>query len=342
MKRTGNLFEAILDRDNLRLAVSKALRGKRERPDARRFLARLDQNLVKMAAGVRAGTFPLGRFHQFIIHDPKERIITAPCFPERVLHHAMMNVCEPVFERWLIDDTFACRVRRGRLAALQRAQGFAGRFPFFLKLDVRKYFDSIPHDNLLDRLARCFKDGRLLGLFDRVVRSFRGAIGSGVPIGSLTSQHLANFYLGWFDRFVKERLRITGYVRYMDDMALWANEKSDLRQALRHSACFLHDELGLELKPWPYLNRTDHGTDFLGCRVLREHTTLNRRSRVRFRRHLRQLEKAFEAGSLSEGELQERATALAAFTRTDGISSWRFRQRVLEHLAVSGPGALTG
>ena len=117
-----------------------------------------------MACSLDDGTFPVGRFHQFVIRDPKERIITAPCFPERVLHHALMNVCEEVFERWLITDSYACRAGRGRIAALSRAQGFAGRFPCFLKLDIRKYFDSVPHDEVLARLGRIFKDRPLLAI----------------------------------------------------------------------------------------------------------------------------------------------------------------------------------
>jgi hypothetical protein len=137
MKRTRNLFERIVESENFRLAVSNAVRGKRHRPDARCFMERLDDNLTEMMSQVWTGTFPLDRFHQFVIHDPKERVITAPCFPERVLHHAIMNVCEPVFDRWLIDDTFACRTGRGRLPALQRAQGFARRFAYFLKMAKR-------------------------------------------------------------------------------------------------------------------------------------------------------------------------------------------------------------
>jgi hypothetical protein len=139
MKRTGNLFDRIVERENFRLAVGKAVRDKRHRPDAGRFMARLDDNVKEMMDQVWAGTFRLGRFHQFVIHDPKERVITAPCFPERVLHHAIMNVCEPVFDRWLIDDTFACRLGRGRLPALQRAQRFARGHAYFLKLSVCAY-----------------------------------------------------------------------------------------------------------------------------------------------------------------------------------------------------------
>ncbi len=342
MKRTGNLFEQVVDRDNLRLAVSKAVRGKRDRPEVGAFLQHLDHRLAEMSDQLRAGTFPLGRYRQFIRFDPKERIITAPCFAERVLHHAVINIWEPALERWLIADTFACRAGKGRLAALERAQQFARRFQFFLKLDIRKYFDSVSHDRLLDLLSRRFKDRPLLELFERIVRSFRGGLGRGLPIGSLTSQHLANFYLGWFDRFVKEKLRIPAYVRYMDDMVVWADSKAVLAEALRASEVFLDKELGLTLKATPYVNRVEHGLDFLGCRLYRGHMVLNRRSRRRFRRRLAWLERRHTAGEISERQLQDRVTALIAFTRTPGLATWRFRQGVLQSSLVSGPGPRNG
>lgn len=342
MRRTGDLWHRILERENLRLAVVRALQGKRDRQDAREFAAQLDTRLATMAAQLRAGTFPVGRYHQFVVHDPKERIITAPRFVERVLHHAMINVCEGVFERWLIADTYACRRGKGREAAVQRARYFARRYPCFLKLDVRKYFDSIPHEHLLARLERLFKDRAVLDLFTRVVRCFRGDLGCGLPIGSLTSQHLANFYLGWFDRFVKEHLRLRGYVRYMDDMALWGNSTNELREVLARCQEFLTEELGLELKPNSHLNRTAHGMDFLGCRIYPTHVVLNRRSRQRFRSRLIALEEAHANGELSESELQQRATALVAFAHSAGAASWRFRTRVLQELVERGHEARTG
>lgn len=220
MKRTGNLFDEIVEWKNLRLAAYKALRGKRTRADAQQFVSQLDSRLTEMADQLRSGTFPLGCYHQFVIYDPKRRTITASCFAERVLHHAIMNVCEPVFERRLIADTYACRAGRGREATILRAQRFAQRFPSYLKLDIRKYFESIPHNRLLLQLGRLFKDERLLALFASILNGFQPGLGRGLPIGSLTSQHFANFYLGQFDRFVKETLRLKGYVRYMDDMLL--------------------------------------------------------------------------------------------------------------------------
>ncbi len=336
MRRTGNLFEQVVDRENLRLAVSKALRGKRSRYDARQFVANLDENLDWMRLTLVRGDFPLGIYHQFTIFDPKERLITAPCFRERVLHHAVINVCEPVFERWLIVDSFACRRGKGRLAALSRSRSFAARFPFFLKLDIRKYFASISHQILSAKLERLFKDRCLLNLLNRIIAGFESSPGRGLPIASLSSQHFANFYLGSFDRFVKEQLRVKGYVRYMDDCALWGESSAEVAACLDASRAFLSAQLGLDLKADPYINRSDHGLDFLGCRVFPGRLVLNRRSRVRFRRKLKALEEAYLLGRIAESVLQQRATALVAFTRTPRLSSWGFRRRVLQSLPVSG------
>ncbi len=344
-KRAGNLFDAVVDRDRLREAFRRACIGKRDRAEVRAFAANLDINLAHIGDQLRAGKLPLGRFTQFVIHDPKERLITAPCFEERVVHHAVVGACEPAFERWLIPDTFACRVGRGRDAALRRAGEFARRYPRFLKMDIRKYFDSIPHDRLLSRLERRFKDRRLLDLFARIVGSYSASPGRGLPVGSLTSQHFANFYLGWFDRVVKEQWRVGGYVRYMDDMALWAEDSGETRRLEAAAATWLGDELGLALKSEPYRNRTTAGMDFLGFRVFPDRLTLNRRSRVRFRRRLVVLDRKHEAGEIGEGEYRQRGTALVAYAAAVGVSSWRTRRAVVdqswelvERLEPSEPG----
>jgi retron-type reverse transcriptase len=342
MKRTGNLFDEIVEWKNLRLAAYKALRGKRTRLDARQFVSQFDSRLKQMADQLRDASFPLGRYHQFVIYDPKRRTITAPCFAERVLHHAIMNVCEPVFEQHLIHDTYACRAGRGREAAIQRAQRFAHRFPSYLKLDIRKYFESVPRDRLLAGLERLFKDERVLELFASILYSFLPGHRRGLPIGSLTSQHFANFYLGRFDRFVKERLRLKGYVRYMDDMLLWGANPRTMRAIQTLCEDFVGEELELEFKPHPYVNLSCHGVDFLGCRVMPDHVLLSRRSRVRFARKMAKLERAYLAGQVDELELQARSTSLFAFTQAAGARSWHFRCRVLKQLPVSGRRPRTG
>jgi len=221
MKRAQNLFDQIDDHENLRQAAHAAMKRKRAKMEARLFASNLEQELNQLSDKISRGTLVLGKHHQFWIRDPKERLITAPCFRERVLHHAMIRVCEPIFERWLIPDTYACRLGKGRIAALLRAKQFSSRFGFYLKLDIRKYFPSIPHSQLIVLLKRLFAEPRLLGLWSQVLSSYSPATKCGLPIGSLTSQHLANAYLGRLDRLVKEELREKGYVRYMDDMVLW-------------------------------------------------------------------------------------------------------------------------
>ena len=331
MRRAGGLWGRILDLENLHLAFAKAARGKRARFDAQEFAVGREENLQRLADEMAAGTVAVGVASQFTIYDPKQRLITAPCFRERVLHHALMNVCEPVFERTLIGDTFACRRGKGRIAALLRARQFAARYACFLKMDVRKYFDSVSHEVLMGKLARLFKDVSLLELFRRIIESYASAPGRGLPIGSLTSQHFANFYLGALDRFVKQELAVGGYARYMDDFALWDDDLRRLTGCLGAVTGFLGDELRLTAKPPCFVQRAGQGMDWLGCRVYPGHMTLNRRSRRRFARKLLACEASFAAGQMDECELQRRVQSLVAFTRTRGVSSWQFRRSVLEN-----------
>ncbi|MHC4628119.1 MAG: RNA-directed DNA polymerase, partial [Planctomycetota bacterium] len=282
------------------------------------------------------------RYQQFTIHDPKRRIITAPCFAERVLHHAIMNVCEPYFERFLIADTFACRCGKGRIAALHRALDFSGRCAYAVKLDMRKYFQSISHDILLERLKCRFKDSRLLELFRQIIESHGEITGRGLPIGSLTSQHFANFYLGWFDRFVKEELRVRAYLRYMDDCVLWSDDKRTLVGWVDACRAFLRVQLDLQPKTVPTVSVVRHGLDFLGCRVFPDHLKLNRRSRRRFRRKVLDLASQFHRDELSAPEYQQRLTSLVAFTQAGGVKSCKFRHDVLQRISVSDPWARTG
>jgi len=330
MKRTGRLLEQIAEPENLRLAFWRAGRGKWAKPEVRRFAVNLDDELLGMREGLLRGDYPVGRFHAFIVHDPKERVIHAAAFEERVLHHALMNVCEPIFERAAIYDSYACRRGKGQWAALARAERFAGAAPFFLKMDVRKYFNSVPHARLLGLLEQRFKDDELLAWFRRLLECYHTAPGRGLPIGSLTSQHFANFYLGPLDRFVKETLRRPFYVRYMDDCAVWGPCGRELRQVELAITDFVAQSLGLVLKPHPFINRTHAGMDFLGCRVYPGHSILNRRSRRRLKVKLRAHEQRHEAGQWDEGTLQRHVIALLGFAAKP--RSWRFRQRVLADL----------
>ena len=318
MKRAGNLFDSVLEMENLRLAFWKASRGKRAREDQREYAANLDAELARLRAGLADGTYPVGEYRRFTVYEPKERIVCAAAFRERVLHHAFMNVLEPWIEKWLVFDTYACRKGKGQLAAVDRALGFARKYRYFLKCDIRKFFDSVPHAGIEAMLRRKIKDESVVWWLMRIVGTYETEPGRGVPIGNLTSQHLANLYLDPLDRF-----RGGGYVRYMDDFVYWADDKELLCRVRDAVGGFLVCELGLKLKASPYINRTAHGMDFLGFRVRPDGLRAAREGLKRYRRKMRMCGMLFREGLLSENAYQDRITALTAPLLVARTRGWR-------------------
>ena len=182
MKRVGNIFGAVVERDNLRDAFLKASRGKRSRLDQRRYAENLDVELERLREGLLNVDYPVGGYSRFMIYDPKEREICVAPFGERVLHHALMNVCEPFFDRWLVFDTYACRKGKGQLRAVRRAARFAARYAWFLKCDFRKFFDSVPHEGLKRLVERKFKDPFVIAWFERIVAAYEKTPGRGPKV----------------------------------------------------------------------------------------------------------------------------------------------------------------
>lgn len=315
MKRAGNLYERIAEPENLRLAFLKAVRGKRCKADVIAYTARLDENLGRLRDQLLARQVVVGHYHFFKVHDLKERIICAAAFPERVLHHAIMNVCEPVLERYAIHDSYACRSGKGMHAAVHRAQTFTRRYAWYLKLDVRKYFDSICHEALLTLLERRIKDGDVVALCRQILATYETAPGTGLPIGNLLSQHLANFYLGHLDHWIKETRRVRGYVRYMDDFVLWGRDKPTFKEHLAAVRGFLASALGLDLKDDVQLNRCARGMPFLGYRVFADRLALGPRAQGRFARKLRGYEKEWLGGDWTEADLARHMEALLSYVR---------------------------
>lgn len=312
MKRHGYLLPEILRWDNLLLAYCKAARGLTKKTAAERYCRNLDDNLRCLRDGLADGSFAFGDYHSFQVRDPKCRTIHAPSFPERVAHHAIFNLCEPLLERTLVHDSYACRKGRGTHAAILRARTYVRKYSLRLQLDVRKFFDSIPHETLLDKLGRAFKDAKLLALFASILDGYEATPGRGLPIGSLASQHFANFYLSGLDRLVKEKLRIPGYVRYMDDFVLWADDPgllSDARTAVERHL----EGLSLSLKKLSQPVASSHGMSFLGHRIFPRRVELAQPARTRFVRKARRLQRKWNEGAIGELEMQQRHASLSGF-----------------------------
>lgn len=333
MNRAGNLYERIAEPENLRLAFIKSIRGKRGKADVIAYTKDLDKNLRLLRDQLLSNRVDVGHYHFFTVHEPKERLICAASFPERVLHHAIMNVCEPVLERYAIHDSYACRTGKGMHAAVLRSQAFTRRYAWYLKLDIRQYFASIDHVVVMALLERRIKDRAVLALIRTILETYSVAPGRGLPIGNLLSQHLANFYLGHLDHWIKETLRVRGYVRYMDDFVLWADEKSTVKAHLEAIRPFLEAELKLELKDNIQINRCARGLPFLGYRVFSRRLTLGPRARRRFARKLHGYEKEWMTGQWSEADLARHMEALLSYVRF--ADTLPLRRQIVERFSVA-------
>jgi len=270
VKRSGYLFEKVADFGALCAAARRAARGKGETHSAAFFLFHLETEALKLQREILDGSYRPRPYRTFFVSDPKPRTISAADFRDRVAHHALCAVLEPLFERAAIFDSYACRPGKGSHAAVRRARVFARRYGYFLKLDIRKFFENVDHEVLKAGLSRLVKDSRLLQLAGRIIDHGApgSAVGKGLPIGNLTSQHFANHYLCPLDHFVKQQLRVRGYVRYMDDLLLFSDSKESLRHAQRRIQEFVERDLRLELKgEASMLAPVSEGIPFLGLRL---------------------------------------------------------------------------
>lgn len=322
MKRVGHLIDRIADPENLRIAFLKARRGKGSSHVVQTFQKSLHLNLARLREGILRGSVPVGEHRHFKIYEPKERLISAAAFPERVLHHAIFNVCDTYFESALIPNTYACRKGKGVSKALLQARQYTSRFRYCLRMDVRNYFDTINHQKLLSLLHTKFKDRKLLELWRRIIQSHSSSPNSGLPIGNLSSQYFANFYLNPLDRLLSGPRGEVGYLRYMDDILVYSNSRRELGAARKSTKRLLEETLGLRLKH-AILTSTGNGVPYLGRIVTRSAVKLDRRRRQRYARNILNVDRQFERHSLSEGEAQAKATAITGTIRSASSRSLR-------------------
>ena len=306
MKRHKQLFEEVASFRNLLNAARVAYRGKRDRHAVAIFYFNLEHEVILLREELLAGTYQPRPYTLFEVREPKVRKICSSHFRDRVVHHAICDVLEPILDRRLIFDTYACRTGKGSHRAIDRCQAFARKYDYFLKCDIRKYFDSIDHVILKRLLRRIVGDQRLSLLMETIVdHAVPGGVpGKGVPIGNLTSQHFANLYLGEFDHYLKERLRLKGYLRYMDDFICFSNDKAELHQLLATIRVFVAKTLRLELKEEiTRIAPVSEGVPFLGFRIFRKLRRLQRPNLIRLRQNVRRKETAYQNGHISEADL---------------------------------------
>ena len=308
MKTYRHLYVQIYQFEHLLEAYHKARRGKRRRPDVAAFEFRREQQLWQLADDLREQRYRPGRYRTFhVVEHGKHRCISAAPFRDRVVHHAICMLIEPIWEQRFIHDSYASRPEKGTHAALDRAQHFARGHRYVLQLDVQQFFPSVDHAILRGLLAHHIADERMLWLIDRVLAGgahvlrheydmvyfpgddmFAATRPRGLPIGNQTSQFWANVYLHPLDMFIKQELHCRAYVRYCDDMLLFAQDKATLHrwreQVIAQAAQMrltLHEN---RAQPRP----VSHGIPFLGWIVFpyrrRVKPMIVRRLSRRFRR----------------------------------------------------------
>lgn len=341
-KKAKNLWEKVLAWENLLTAAKEASRHKRCRREVLFFNARREENILRLQRLLRAKEWQPGSFREFYVFEPKKRLIHAPAFSDRVVHHALTQQILPFFERRFIEHSFACRVGKGTHAAseclssmLRSATAKWGEV-YVLKADVTKYFYSIDHEILLRIVERTIGDKDVLDLI-RVLVCQCGCIEGprGLPLGALTSQLLANVYLDWFDHHVKDTLGVKYYIRYMDDFILLHHDKRELWRLLAEIRDFLTCELHLTLNHKTRIFPASHGVDFAGYRHWTEYKLPRKRNVRRAKRRFAGLSRCFRAGRVDLDTVRCCVASFVGYTRH--CKGWRSAGGALDKLCLVPP-----
>ncbi len=328
MRRQKIDLKQIVDRDNLLIAAHRAARGKRRRNEVADFFNSLEDQLTDVTNRITHGNIPSSDYRVFHIHDPKPRTIHAPVFKDRVIHHAIMNHIGPTLDRTLVDSSFACRTDKGALAAVHAAQSALRRHSWYTKIDISGYFDHIDHETLKALLRRRFKGSVGLSLLDKIIDSFCVEEGCGLPIGTLTSQHFANFYLDGADRYIREKINACEHVRYMDDIVWWASSRLQAKEQLAQVKAYLYQERRLDVKPSFQIQRSSRGLKFCGYRILPYTLRLTARRKRRYQERRLAWEDAWNKGLISPTGLQQSYAGVHAITCHANALGWRQQQLI--------------
>ena len=294
LKRLNNVWDKIISYDNLMLALQKAARGKKKRRSVRRVLQKADYYITMLHEQLVSGAYKTSPYSIITLFVPKERkIFRLPFFPDRIVHHAIMNVMEPYWTDRFIYHSYACRQGKGQHKGSRKCMDYARKYRYCLKCDISKFFPSVDHIILKQIVRHKVKDKHLLKLFDEIIDSVNGnpytTDGKNIPIGNLLSQWFGNLYLNELDTFVKHTLRVKPYIRYSDDFILFSNDKDELHKCLEAIRTFLDTKLKLRLSKGSVFP-VSRGIDFLGYRHFPNYILLRKRTVKKWKRFFKRLQ----------------------------------------------------
>ena len=305
-------FDSLWNFQNLYRAHRKARLGKRHKREVILFEKNLAMNLTSLSRSIRDGSYRMSGYYHFYVYEPKKRNISALHYRDRVVQHCLCDeLLGPLLEKRLIYDNAACRTGKGLSFALKRLTGFLtdhyrhhGNQGYFLRCDIRKYFDSVDHEILKEKLRRITADERLLSFLDCIIDSYETAPGKGLPMGNQTSQWFSVYYLDSFDRLIKEEFQVKHYLRYMDDCVLIHHDREFLQRLKDTLAAFLEVRLKLSFNAKTQSFPVKNGVDFLGFNFRLSNTgkvvrRLRPQVKRKFRRRLKECMKFYASGLIS-------------------------------------------
>jgi hypothetical protein len=319
-KKHGDLFPRIVEFSNLESAYISARKGKRNRVSVAEYAVNLEENLINLQNHLMWGTWTPGPARRFTIREPKRRDIQAPPFEDRIVHHALVKIVEPIFERRFIHHSYACRKTKGAqkaVRAVQRQVRMARRNcaqPYALKADVSAYFASVRHDVLGSLIASAIKDRDVLDLWGKITAGYE-CDGIGLPVGALTSQLSANIVMDALDHAVVDDAGVGArYVRYMDDIVVICADKPSATAAM-DLVSRAATSLGLSMNPKTRILPTQCGIDFCGYRIWATHILPRKRNIKKARRALRTMVRQFARGEIDLEYIRIRISSMLAYAK---------------------------
>jgi len=355
MKKPRDLWQELCSYKNLELAWRKARKHKTKKQYVIDFEKSLAENLALLRTELLLHAYKPKPLKTFILRDPKTRVISKSDFRDRVVHHALCNIIEPIFDKAFIYDSYANRKGKGTLAAIKRFEHFKNKVSrnltkhgkakgikgFVLKADVKHYFDTVDHEILIRIIRQKINDKRIIWLIKTILSNHKTKLpGKGMPLGNLTSQFFANVYLNELDQYVKHVLKAKHYIRYVDDFVILHCSAERLEHFKEQINCFLNEKLALQLHPDKSKIRPLYtGTDFLGLRIYSHHRLLKRRNLIKFRKKLELMRLEYQTKKIDYDTVYDFLEGWLAYSKY--ANTFRLRKKHLIYTECFFAGALS-
>lgn len=335
-KKLTDSYEELYSYENLKLAFKNARKGKTQKSYVLEFEKKLKENILQLKIELLMQIYKPQPLKNFILHDPKTRKISKSSFRDRVVHHAICNIIEPVFEKQFIHDSYANRIGKGTFNAIKRFDKFKRKVSknntircYVLKADVKHYFETVNHRILLKLLKKRVKNERILWLIKIILANYKTELpGRGMPLGNLTSQFFANIYLNELDQYVKHKLKAKHYIRYVDDFVILHQSRKLLEEYKLKINQLLQKQLDLELHPEKsQVLKLEKGIGFLGFRIFYHHKLIRKKNIKKFELRLEKIKRLYMEGKTDREKIIERFEGWLAYVSHG--NTYKYQKKII-------------